>query len=185
MELRLIKTEEFNEQAQSMTLAALADERRAFLLARSEAVQRESLAGEWLAKTMLSKTTGIPFEKLVLARDERGKPFPVGVEMFFSISHSHGVVACAVDRVPIGLDIERLRPLNEKLIKRICSPTEESFVGFPAVGWEERLLRVWTAKEAYFKHQGGGMDLLASEYQDLCPRLTEMQKLGCVVSVYK
>lgn len=76
-----------------------------------------------------------------------GKPMTNGC--YFNISHSHGLVACAVAEVPVGIDVEKIRPVPPRL-SRILSPAEREYVRC-----DEDFFRLWTLKEALIKCQGG------------------------------
>jgi serine/threonine protein phosphatase PrpC len=41
-------------------------------------------------------------------RNENGKPFLVGYDVHFSISHTEGLVTCAISDKPIGVDAEKI-----------------------------------------------------------------------------
>ena len=45
---------------------------------------------------------------------KNGKPMTNGC--YFNISHSHGLVACAVSDVPVGIDVEKIRPVPPRLM---------------------------------------------------------------------
>jgi len=75
-----------------------------------------------------------------------GKPYLDGrSDVHFNISHSNEYAVCAVADVPVGIDIELIRPLSEKLIKRFlndCPPDEA--------------IREWTKRESFGKLTGEG-----------------------------
>ena len=154
------------------------DERRCMELMtpeRRQAVQRirhterrhMSVLGEWRVKTVLAQRFGCPVESVVLARTERGKPYAVGLPVHFSLSHTGPWLALAVSDRPVGIDVERLRPVGEKLARRICSPSDWEYLlagkeAFEAEDGEqrERFFRIWTAKEAWYKREGTGITAL-------------------------
>lgn len=76
-----------------------------------------------------------------------GKPMTNGC--YFNISHSHGLVACAVAEVSVGIDVEKIRPVSPRLL-RILSPAERE-----SVRCDEDFFRLWTLKEALIKCRGG------------------------------
>ncbi len=123
--------------------------------------QRQSLFAELTLKTALSQIYIINNRGYEFERDEFGRLYQPGYYGYcFSISHSGDVVAVAVSRAnpkaDVGLDIEAVRELTEKHIARICTEKEAEFVNAPFDGWNERLLEVWTKKEAYVKSVGTG-----------------------------
>lgn len=78
---------------------------------------------------------------------------PVNKELFFNVSHSHDIVAIGIADVDIGIDIEKIREVDDKL-KRYVSSDEE----FNTINTNEDFFKVWTAKESLVKAQGTGID---------------------------
>ena len=76
----------------------------------------------------------------------------------FSISHSDGVVAVAVDAHPVGIDIENTQNVKftPKLANRIM--TDEEFITYLNNGEKTQYIcEVWCKKEALFKQRGVGV----------------------------
>ena len=74
-----------------------------------------------------------------LAYSDRGKPgFPNYPTVCFSLSHTAGAVLVGVSGTPVGVDIERCRPVERRLLDRLGSGGEAFF---PA----------WVRREARFK----------------------------------
>ena len=110
-------------------------------------------AGEALAKEMLSTVCGIPAETICFLRTEHGKPYIDIPNVHFSISHSDDRVMCAIHTSPVGADIQRIAPVRENVLQRVCTPAERAFIGADA----RRFAEVWTRKEAYAKLVGTGL----------------------------
>ena len=72
-----------------------------------------------------------------------GKPyFPAHPHLCFSFSHTDTHALCAVDTLPLGADIQTLRPIRPHTTDRVCCPEElENFDFFD----------IWTLKESYVK----------------------------------
>ena len=86
-----------------------------------------------------------------LAWTDRGKPgFPNYPTVCFSLSHTDGAVLVGLAGAPIGVDIERCRPVGGRLLARLGGRGEEGF--FPA----------WVRRESRFKC-GGTEALLGAE----------------------
>lgn len=88
----------------------------------------------------------------VLPRTPNGKPYLPGI--FFSLTHTEGLVALAIGKEQVGLDAERRTAKQYAALSRRLTERERA----------EDLFELWTAKEAYVKYRGG---TLAS----LLPRL--------------
>ncbi len=85
---------------------------------------------------------------------ENGKPHLVGSDLFFSLSHSEEGVAAVVSGTPVGIDIEKIKPVTDKLINYVCNENEREYIE-SGNDKEYRFFAVWTAKEAFFKKNGG------------------------------
>ena len=96
--------------------------------------------------------------RLVLSRTPEGKPFLHDFpKVRFSVSHCTGMVACAVDCVETGVDIEAVRPYSESLTYRCLAPVEREQLLGDSREREEAFFRFWTLKESYGKALGTGL----------------------------
>ena len=83
----------------------------------------------------------------------------------FSLSHTDGAVCVAVSRDPVGVDIEKIRPVREGLYARMLTERErESILSLPECERADFFLTAWVKKESLFKREGG---------RSLMPTLTE------------
>lgn len=87
-----------------------------------------------------------------LWKAESGQPGREGG--YLSLSHSYGLVACAVDQRPVGVDVERIRPVPPRLLG-LLSEEERAYVRCDA-----DFFRLWTLKEALIKCRGGHLGQL-------------------------
>lgn len=104
-----------------------------------------------------------------IARYENGKPYYIkNSQFYFNISHCSGGAAAAVSHVPVGVDAECMRKVNERTVKKCCSKEEISYVfggreaapeqsGILSDTEAERFLKLWTLKESYVKMTGEGL----------------------------
>ena len=75
--------------------------------------------------------------------------------IFFNISHTNGCVTCAISNSEIGVDIEKIRPINLNISKKICTPSEQKLFD-KSSNKSNFLLTIWTKKESYVKCKGMG-----------------------------
>lgn len=137
---------------------------------RKKEDKNRSLAGELLVYRILQEHYGI--REGVLRRRPNGQPWLSGCDLQVSISHSHDLVACAVSREPVGIDVERIRPVSPALCARVCVEEELAYLlaGEKEIPPQDRqdpaflgrFFEIWTAKEAYFKKCGTGITNLQS-----------------------
>ncbi len=122
--------------------------------------RRRCVFADYLLREMLKNFFDIDSPEIIT--DEKGKPHIRGNSLFISISHSGDFVACAVDKSPIGIDLECPRKVTENLISYISTEEEKCYIlGADKDTIDEettfRFLEVWTAKEAYLKYTGEGL----------------------------
>jgi 4'-phosphopantetheinyl transferase len=93
--------------------------------------------------------------------NEHDKPALPGNELFFNLSHAGGHAALAVSSdVDLGVDIERLRPIEPGLSKQFFSACEnEALAKLDGDDWLSGFFRIWTGKEAVVKAIGLGLSL--------------------------
>lgn len=121
--------------------------------------KKRTVAGEMLARKAIAKWCQVPAESVVFGKNNYGKPFAKDLAVEFNVSHSGDMVVCAVSNRPIGIDVEQIRPIRDSVAKRICSQEELDYLSGSA-DEEDRLNRffeIWTAKEAYCKCIGTGI----------------------------
>lgn len=95
-------------------------------------------------------------DTLVLLKEENGKPYFKDNPFYFNVSHCDTMVACILDEVPVGIDIEEIRAFNPKVVKKAFTDKESNFIkneGSP----EEMFFKIWTLKECHVKATGEGM----------------------------
>ena len=108
---------------------------------------RQFLLSRALLAFALEETLG-GREPPSLAKDAGGRPFlPERPGLFLSLSHTEGAAVLALSDAPVGVDVERIRPIPPRL-GRDCAGGEETF-------W-----RRWTAAEAAAKREGRGAGAL-------------------------
>lgn len=132
----------------------------------NEKVRREKYFVWKLLCYALERSFGKREKKLDFVKKPCGAWSTDGIE--FSLSHSDGAVAVAVSRAPVGIDIESVHsPRSEKIAERIMTEDEFSrYNELPAEKKVDRLIEIWTAKEAIFKSKHKS-DFVPSQYSTL------------------
>lgn len=78
-----------------------------------------------------------------LSYGEHGKPyFTAHPDVHFSLSHTRGAALLAMHDEPVGVDIERLRPVSGAMLARFHATNDDDF-------W-----RLWVQRESRCKHAG-------------------------------
>ncbi len=78
-------------------------------------------------------------------------------DFHFNISHSGNALAAAFCERETGIDIERIKKPNFKVADRFFCETEKDYIK-KSDDPELAFFRIWTAKEAYAKFTGRGID---------------------------
>ena len=112
-----------------------------------------------------------------IVRQEQGKPhFPAHPHCHFNLSHSGIFALCAVDKHPVGADIEIIRPHHPKLAQRICCEEELEWLE-DQFDKTTALCQLWTGKEALVKYTGTGLTTPLRELRAPLPPANEQDGL--------
>lgn len=132
--------------------------------------RKRTVAGEMLARQMISKRCSVNESDIRFAIGEHGKPYALDLSIHYNISHSGNLVVCAVDKRPVGIDVEQIREIDLSVAKRICTENECKYIradgefeylfGSSSQDVYKRFFEVWTMKEAYVKYVGTGITRL-------------------------
>ena len=148
------------EQERQRLMDRLPPERRTRLeRLRLQEKQEEVLCAYALLALALREHLG--WESLpAVALGERGKPyFSECPEVHFSLSHTDGAVLVGIADAPVGVDLERFRPVSHRLLEQMGAETPEEF------------LRIWVRREARGKRTGMGVGPMV--HRDLPPEAEE------------
>ena len=109
-----------------------------------------------LLRIALYENYGID-EAIEFVHEEKGKPILKDYShIHFSLSHSHNIAACAVSDCPVGIDVQQIGSISDKVAKRVLTDGEyEVFCKSQAP--EDYFCKVWTVKESYLKQLGVGI----------------------------
>ena len=141
----------------------------------------EGQDGHTAGRELLRELYGKPLPEI--AYTKLGKPYFVGSDLHFSISHTPKHAFCVLSDRPVGIDAEEMdRQIRLDLAEKILSPSElEQFS--KADDPRLALLKFWVLKEAAAKCSGEGLrgypNHTAFSLED--PRVTE--HAGCLVAV--
>lgn len=130
----------------------LSKSQQSYILKKATNKRKESLAVRALFERLLLKH----FENISINQLDFYNKAPVIMaeeNIYVSFSHSSNMVACAVSDKPVGIDIERIRDVNQRTVLKSCTTEEANFL---LLGKKEDFFKIWTLKEAYIKAVGGG-----------------------------
>lgn len=137
---------------------------------------KSSLIGRLMLRKFIHESTSLPYEKITLTRDAKGKPCLAGagdIPVTFNVSHQGDFVVLAGNKnTSIGIDVMKLEPPVNKnipeffrLMSRQFSREEWSMIrSFPAETEQIACFyRFWCLKESYVKNIGVGITIPLNE----------------------
>jgi 4'-phosphopantetheinyl transferase len=136
------------------------NERRRCARLRVEEDRRDFTIAHDLLRRSLSRYAPVQPDAWEFAANAYGKPQLVNGALSFSLSHTRGLVACAVAaRMPIGIDVESVsRGADPQIADRFFSAWEAAMLHeCPEDRRRVRFIELWTLKEAFLKALGLGL----------------------------
>ncbi|MEG0570668.1 MAG: 4'-phosphopantetheinyl transferase superfamily protein [Oscillospiraceae bacterium] len=131
-----------------------------------------SLYARVLLRAVVYQTQNISNTEILISENEYGKPFLKNNKDFhFNISHTKNAVVLVVYDSCVGVDIERVRPINTNVARRFFTKTELEYV--VKTNCDRRFCEVWTKKESYVKFKGRGIGLGLDRFDVLSDELSK------------
>jgi 4'-phosphopantetheinyl transferase len=139
-----------------------------FMLAKD---RHQGLIARALVRTTLSRYADVRPADWQFTTNRYGRPEiagPVNASLRFNLSHTRGLVACAVAwEREVGVDVENLERPGEyvHLAQRFFAPGEAAHVAsLPVEQQREVFFDYWTLKESYIKARGMGLALPLGDF---------------------
>ncbi len=131
------------------------------------------VAGRIFLRSVLARYLCADPSQLQFHYSTNGKPALGGTfanaNLHFSLAHSGDVGVLAVSPVgPVGIDVERVRPINEidQLVDSVFSQNENlTFRKVPKNEKQSAFFRLWVRKEAFLKATGEGIAELLNQIE--------------------
>lgn len=137
------------EKMERRMWANLPPRRRARLERQKNAEKAlEALAAYWILRRAVEEQYHWSGALPPMAWTEGGKPFfPGEPDVHFSLSHTPGGVLVGLSALPLGVDLERIRPVHPRLLARTGCADAEDFMAS------------WVRREARAKRLGTPVEL--------------------------
>lgn len=116
-----------------------------------------TLVAEILLNNLLA-SQNISYQNIKYFNNKYGKPYLKNSELFFNISHSFDYVITTISNKEIGIDIEKVRKTSLKVINLFATSKEKKYILSSDENIEERIFKIYTLKEAYFKMLGTNLN---------------------------
>lgn len=124
---------------------------------KRDPAKKLSVAAGMLARRGIALQLHIDPKQISFRNTKNGKPYAEGLDIHFSLSHSGSMAVCAVSDRPVGIDVEKNKPVHLGVVKKCFTKAEQRYVLAGKEKTQERFLEIWTKKEAYVKMMGTGI----------------------------
>ena len=121
---------------------------------RREADQLRCVAAGLLGNFCLWQWCG--GRPMALRKNRYGKPFLEGSPVQFSLSHAGDWAVCGLADCPLGVDIEKVQPVERGMYELCLTPQERQQLEQAPMPPERRFIQLWTLKESLGKLRGDG-----------------------------
>lgn len=92
-----------------------------------------------------------------LTYNKYGKPLLTSGEKYFNLSHSGDFVVLAIADCEVGVDIEKVRPCHDAIVKKYFSTKQKSEIAqVENENRDKAFTKIWTGFEAMLKLKGTG-----------------------------
>ena len=114
----------------------------------------------FLINTLVDKLKeyfNISISKDDIVYDKLGKPYIKDNQKKFSFSYSDEIAVIGISDYNLGIDVEKIKQYDEKIVNKIYSKEEFDFIN-NSKNKDYEYTKLWTYKEAYVKSKGTGID---------------------------
>lgn len=119
-----------------------------------------SLFSDLFVRYLACKVLNLNNTEVIFYKNDYGKPYLDGFPSFqYNISHTKNAIVIGISNKPIGVDIEKIKPINLKIAERFYCMNELRYILSKEDVLEKLFYKVWTKKEAYIKWIGKGLSL--------------------------
>ena len=137
-------------------ISALPKARRDKILRAPEGKKQQSFAAYLCLISAVKNKTG----SLLLPEYEEGSFTRLKNGLYANISHTDTAVMAAVSTTPVGVDVQSVRPVEEKVILRALGEREgKAVLSSPDI--PRAFALAWAKKEALYKAHGVGLNGVA------------------------
>lgn len=103
-----------------------------------------------LAIHCISLNDSLSLQSIKIEKNIHGKPFCRSSNLFFSISHCNNYVICAISDQEVGIDLEKKKIKNEKLLSILDNENKKLFSN----PFDLNSTTIWAIREACLKRNG-------------------------------
>ncbi len=121
---------------------------------------QRTILGYSLLTYLLNKKTGVPREEMEFTFDKYGKPHLPDCSINFNLSHADEWIACIISPDVVGVDVEKIQPIDLSIAEHFFASAEVSdLFSLAQDDQNEYFFKLWTLKESYIKAEGKGVSI--------------------------
>ena len=102
-----------------------------------------------LLKQMVSKIYNLDLDNISIVRDKNNKPIVAVNCFYFNISHSNNIVAVAIDDSSIGIDVEKPRKIDMRVVAKYFDTMRPQLLNEKSA--DDEYTKQWTIYESKLK----------------------------------
>ncbi len=96
---------------------------------------------------------------LTIKKNEFNKPYIIGEDVFFNISHSKDYIVCSISNAHIGIDMEYIGKIKENALNSFSNDEKSLLFDYSFKEKTELFYVLWTLKESFVKNLGFGFTM--------------------------
>ncbi len=128
-----------------------------------ENAKKETVAAEILLIQLLTRHLYEITLPLKIEVNEKGKPYLANMHgVHFNLSHSNGMVCCAIADREVGVDIQHMGEYKKEIANRFFTADEQEYIE-RSENETSAFYEIWTKKEALLKCKGTGLGTMSCE----------------------
>jgi 4'-phosphopantetheinyl transferase len=127
---------------------------------------KRALLAEILIRSIIASKLKVSNKTIEFGTNKYGKPFLKGnFDLHFNVSHSENWIVCVIDDKPVGIDIEKMRPIKLEIAAQFFSDEEYKMLMSKDLKDQQHFFfDLWTLKESYIKAVGDGLSIALKSF---------------------
>ncbi|RQW19075.1 4'-phosphopantetheinyl transferase superfamily protein [Bacillus sp. C1-1] len=113
-----------------------------------------------MVKRIVAQNFGVKSNEVNVYKTKEGKKYlNENLGIYYSVSYSADLILLGISSSEIGVDLEKIRPIDYNAISSYFSLKEREHLDLMSPGLALiEFFRIWTAKESYLKYIGIGLN---------------------------
>ncbi|MDR0676921.1 MAG: 4'-phosphopantetheinyl transferase superfamily protein [Elusimicrobiota bacterium] len=117
----------------------------------------QKILSRLLIKKCICNNFDLKYKDIIFEKYFTGKPFIKNYSyIYYNMSHTNSAIICSLNNSPVGIDIEKIRNLNNLIFDKYFYDREKKYV-MKSGGLKnknKKFFEIFTKKEAYIKYFG-------------------------------